>query len=94
MEHDYNTNDFSVAMPPDYFIVVSSNIRKLTNVMIHLKLETFEQFAEAISRLADATISIYDEADMFVTYTDESVRDTMMKGIDEFLLPGERVEHF
>ncbi|MEX1376849.1 MAG: hypothetical protein AB1Z23_05145 [Eubacteriales bacterium] len=93
MDEEYNTNDYSVAMPSDYFLVITENARKLARVMEHLRLETFQDFRNTISRLAPATISIYDEADMFVTYTDNTIPALLTEGIEEWLMPLEKVTH-
>jgi len=93
LDEEYNTNDYSVAMPSDYFLVVTENARKLGRVMEHLRLETFQDFRNTLSRLAPATISIYDEADMFVTYTDKTIPALLTEDIEEWLLPLEKVPH-
>jgi len=93
VDEDYNTNDYSVAMPSDYFLVITENARKLARVLEHLRLETFQEFRNTISRLAPASISIYDEADMFVTYTDKTIPALLTEGIEEWLMPLEKVTH-
>ena len=93
LDEEYNTNDFSIAMPSDYFLVVTENARKLARVLEHLRLETFQDFRNTLSRLAPATISIYDEADMFVTYTDMTIPSLLTDGIEEWLMPLEKVNH-
>ncbi|MBN2879127.1 MAG: hypothetical protein JXN65_05790 [Clostridia bacterium] len=93
LDEEYNTNDYSVAMPSDYFLVITENVRKLARVMEHLRLETFQDFRNTLSRLAPATISIYDEADMFVTYTDKTIPALLTEDIEEWLLPLEKVPH-
>lgn len=93
MDEEYNTNDYSVAMPSDYFLVITENARKLARVLEHLRLETFQDFRNTISRLAPAAISIYDEADMFVTYTDKTIPALLTEGIEEWLMPLEKVTH-
>jgi|GEM_PF-2571483 len=93
LDEEYNTNDYSIAMPSDYFLVITENARKLARVMEHLRLESFQDFRNTISRLAPATISIYDEADMFVTYTDKTMPALLTEGIEEWLLPLEKVNH-
>lgn len=92
-DEEYNTNDYSIAMPSDYFLVVTENARKLGRVLEHLRLETFQDFRNTISRLAPATISIYDEADMFVTYTDRTIPSLLTEGIEDWLMPLEKVNH-
>ncbi len=93
LDEEYNTNDYSIAMPSDYFLVVTENVRKMSRVLEHLRLETFQDFRNTLSRLAPATISIYDEADMFVTYTDKTIPSMLTEGIEEWLMPLEKVTH-
>lgn len=92
-DEEYNTNDYSVAMPSDYFLVITDNVRKLARVLEHLRLDNFQDFRNTISRLAPAAISIYDEADMFVTYTDKTIPALLTEGIEEWLNPLEKVTH-
>lgn len=92
-DEEYNTNDYSVAMPSDYFLVITKDARKLAKVLEHLRLETFQDFRHALSRLAVASISIYDEADMFVTYTEKTIPALFTEDIENWLSPPEKVNH-
>ena len=73
--------------------VITSYSIHYTKLYEHLRLETFQDFRNTLSRLAPATISIYDEADMFVTYTDMTIPALLTDGIEEWLMPLEKVNH-
>lgn len=88
----FNYEDFTVAMTPDYFIAVAVDVRKLSKVLDHLRLESFEALREAVGRLCPAAITIYDEADMFVQYTDKTLPAIFTEGLEEWLNPPEEVE--
>ena len=88
----YNYEDFTLSMPSDYFIAVGVNMKKLIKVMDHLRLDTFDDVRDAVSRLAIASITIYDEADMFVEYSEDAFPTLLTDGIDDFLNAPEEVD--
>lgn len=91
-DEGFNYEDFTISMPADYFIAVSDNIKSLAKVLDHLRLEDFDAFRKAISKLCIASITIYDEADMFVEYNEKTFPTTFTEGIEEYLYPPEHVE--
>jgi len=77
--------DYTVAMPNDYFVLVTDDIKKFTTVATHLKLQDFDRMRECAARLGAANITIQDEALMTVEYDEEKFPDLMMRGCEEFL---------
>ena len=58
----------------------------------HLRLPTFEDVREAVGRLAVAAITVYDEADLFVEYTEDAFPTILTDGIEDFLNAPEEVD--
>lgn len=92
LDEEYNTNDYTVAMPNDYFIVITKNVKKLAKVLEHLRLESFEHFRDTINRISIASITIYDEADMFIMYNEKTFPTIFTEGLEDCLLPPEEVD--
>ncbi len=88
----YNYEDFTLSMPSDYFIAVGINMKKLIKVLDHLRLDTFDDVRDAVARLSIASITIYDEADMFVEYNEDSFPTILTDGIEDYLNAPEEVD--
>lgn len=89
----FNYEDFTVSMPADYFLMVAPSTNKLVEVISHLRPDSFADVREAAAKLAVASITVYDEADMYIEYTDEEFPIIFTKGLDEWLNPPEEVEY-
>ncbi len=92
-DEPFNYEDFTLSMPTDYFILVASSTNKLIEVLSHLRPDTFDDVRDAIARIADASITIYDEADIYIQYSDNNFPAVMTKGLEEWLNPPKEVDH-
>ncbi|MGI5877919.1 MAG: hypothetical protein ACOX7W_04860 [Christensenellales bacterium] len=84
--------DYTVSMPPDFFMLVTKDIRKFIDVITHLKLSSFPAVREAAARLGVAAITIYDEADMMVEINEPGFRELLLTDVDRLLGPPQTVD--
>ncbi len=91
-EEPFNYEDFTLSMPADYFIMVGPSTAKLIDVISHLRPETFDDIREAVARISTAFISIYDEADMHVIFSDDNFPEILTHGLEDWLEPPEQVD--
>lgn len=82
---ELNPDDYTVALPADYYVMVTDDVKKFVMVATHLKLTGMDKMVECVSRLCCAGISIQDEALMTVEYENEDFPDLLTKGCEEFL---------
>lgn len=82
---ELNPDDYTVALPADYYVMVTDDLKKFVMVATHLKLTGMDKMVECVSRLCCAGISIQDEALMTVEYENEDFPELLSKGCDEFL---------
>ncbi len=92
-DEPFNYEDFTLSMPADYYIMVAPNSNKLVEVLSHLRPDTFEDVRIAIDKIAIASITIYDEADLYVKYTDDNFPMVLTNGLEEWLNEPQEVEH-
>ncbi len=91
-DEPFNYEDFTLSMPADYFLMIAPSSIKMIDVISHLRPETFDDVREAIARISSASISIYDEADMHVEFTDEGFPELLTEGLEDWINPPEQVE--
>lgn len=84
--------DYTVSMPPDFFMLATQDIRPFIDVITHLKLTSFPAVREAAARLSVAAITIYDEADMLVEINEEHFRELLLQNTERWLGPPQIVE--
>lgn len=77
--------DYTVAIPADYYVMVTDDLKTFTKVASHLKLASLEQMVECVSRLCCAGIIVQDEHLMMVDYEDENFPDLMTRGCEAYL---------
>jgi hypothetical protein len=82
---ELNPEDYTVALPADYYVMVTDDVKKFVMVATHLKLTGMDKMMECVSRLCCASITIQDEALMRVEYENEDFPELLTKGCDEFL---------
>ncbi len=82
---ELNPDDYTVALPADYYVMVIDDLKKFVMVATHLKLTGMDKMVECVSRLCCAGISIQDEALMTVEYENEDFPELLTKGCEEFL---------
>ena len=82
---ELNPDDYTVALPADYYVMVTDDLKKFVMVATHLKLTGMDKMVECVSRLCCAGISIQDEALMTVEYENEDFPELLSRGCDEFL---------
>ena len=92
-DEPFNYEDFTLSMPADYFLMISPSSSKLIEVISHLRPNDFEDSRKAISRIAIAAITIYDEADMYVEYMDDNFPAILTSGVEEWLNEPQEVEY-
>jgi hypothetical protein len=78
-------DDYTVALPADYYVMVTDDIKKFIMVATHLKLASLEKMRACVARLCSANITIRDEALMTVEYENEDFPDLLSKDCGEFL---------
>ena len=78
-------------MPADFFVICTANVEKFIDVTTHLKLKDFPAVRDAASKLSSASITIYDESELMIEYTDPDIPDIIFQGCDEFIKPPMRV---
>ena len=83
--------DYSLVMPPDLFILATDNLKKFTTVASHLKLRNFGEMQAMAAKLGDASIAIYDQADMYIEYDHDSFPALITFELEEWLLPPQMV---
>lgn len=84
--------DYTVSMPPDFFMLVTQDIRPFIDVITHLKLAAFPAVREAAARLSVAAITIYDEADMLAEINEARFRELLLRDTERWLGPPQIVE--
>ena len=82
---ELNVADYTVALPKDYYVMVTDDLKKFVMVATHLKLTDMNKMVECVVRLGSASITIQDEVIMDVDYEDESFPDLLTRGCEEFL---------
>ena len=83
-DEEFVMADYTISIPKDYFVLVTDDVRKFITVTTHLKLDSMESMQDAVARLGEAAISIYDEADMLIEYMDENFPEVLFRsGLDE-----------
>lgn len=92
-DEPFNYEDFTVSMPSDYHIMIAPSTSKLIEVVSHLRPDNFDDVRKAISRIAVASITVYDEADMYIEYTDKEFPIVFAQGVDEWLNEPQEVEY-
>ena len=92
-DEPFNYEDFTLSMPADYFLMVAPSSTKLIDVISHLRPDTFDDVLNAAARIAAAFITIYDEADMRVEFTDEDFPGILTDGLEEWINPPEQVDY-
>lgn len=84
---DFYEEDFTVSMPADFFLICTDNIEKFIDVTTHLRLKDFPAVRDAAAKLSIASITIYDESEMMVEFTEPDIPDIIFNGCEEFLKP-------
>ncbi len=92
-DEPFNYEDFTLSMPADYFLMVAPSTTKLIDVVSHLRPETFDDVIEAVARISAASITIYDEADIRVEFTDENFPEILTHGLEDWINPPEQVDY-
>jgi hypothetical protein len=91
---EFHEADYTVSIPPFFFVVATQDdSRKLMDVLNHLKLLDFAEARDAVATLCDASISIFDEIELLVEYSDEELPNMLTDGLEEWLNPPETVEY-
>lgn len=86
--------DFTVSMPPYYYIVATRDeSRKLMDVLNHLKLRDFNETRDAVARLCEASVTVFDEVELLAEYEDRDFPGALAAGLEEFLEAPRMVEH-
>ena len=78
-DEDYVQADYTVFLPPEMNILVTDDIKRFITVAGHLKLRTYEDMLDASERLGEASISIFDKAEMTVIYNDDDFVEVMCR---------------
>jgi hypothetical protein len=92
-DEPFNYEDFTLSMPADYFLMVAPSSTKMIDVISHLRPETFDDVREACARISTAAITIYDEADMHVEFTEERFPEILTEGLEDWINPPEQVDY-
>ena len=92
-DEPFNYEDFTVIMPADYFLMIAPSLTKLIEVISHLRPDTFDDVRRAISKIAIASITIYDEADMYIEFADEKFPMFATEGVEGWLNEPQEVEY-
>jgi len=92
-DEPFNYEDFTLSMPVDYFLMAAPSTTKLIDVVSHLRPDTFDDVREAVARISAAAITIYDEADMHVEFTDDNFPEILTRGLEDWINPPEQVDY-
>ncbi len=92
-DEPFNYEDFTVSMPADYYIMIAPSSSKLIEVISHLRPDGFDDVRKAVSKIATASITIYDEADMYIEFADAKFPLIFTEGLDEWLNEPQEVEY-
>ena len=92
-DEPFNYEDFTLSMPADYFLMISPSSNKLIEVVSHIRPDSFEDVREAVAKLAVASIIIYDEADMYIEFSDDAFPIILTEGLEEWLNEPQEVEY-
>lgn len=92
-DEPFNYEDFTLSMPADYFLLIAPSTTKLIDVISHLRPDTFDDVREAIARISAASITIYDEADMHVEFTDDKFPEILTHELEDWINPPEQVDY-
>lgn len=86
--------DYTVSIPSYFFLIVTQDdIRKVTDVLNHLKLSSFSEVRDAAASLCDATLSIFNEIEVLAEYYDADFPAYIAEGLEEWVGPPEEVEY-
>jgi hypothetical protein len=86
--------DYTVSIPSYFFVTVTQDdIRKITDVLNHLKLMSFSEVRDAVVTLCEATVSVFNEIEVLAEYNDENFPTILTEGLDEWVGPPEEVEY-
>ena len=92
-DEPFNYEDFTLSMPADYFLMIAPSSSRMIDVISHLRPETFDSVREAVARIGAASITIYDEADMHVEFTDENFPELLTHGLEDWINPPQQVDY-
>jgi hypothetical protein len=91
---EFSEADYTVSVPPFFFAVATlDDSRKLMDVLNHLKLKDFTEVRDAIAMLCEASISIFDEVEILLEYSDEKLPLLLTEGLEEWVNSPETVEY-
>lgn len=90
---DFVQADYTVSIPAYFFMAVTTDdSKRLIEVLNHLKLRDFSEVRDAVAKLCEASLSVFDEVELLAEYSSDEILDFTVEGLDEWLKPPEHVE--